>query len=59
MRAAIQVIAVLTLLSGLHVAFRMREVHAVIKREPEAFQLRLILRKLRGSEPLLDRTEDR
>jgi predicted MFS family arabinose efflux permease len=27
MRAAIQVVAALTLLSGLHVAFRMRETH--------------------------------
>jgi MFS family permease len=31
MRAAIQVVAALTLLSGLHVAFRMRETHALAK----------------------------
>jgi hypothetical protein len=36
MRAAIQVVAALTLLSGLHVAFRMRETHGVAKREPQS-----------------------
>jgi len=33
MRPAIQVVAALTLLSGLHVAFRMRETHEVAKRK--------------------------
>ncbi|HYU47878.1 MAG TPA: MFS transporter [Terriglobales bacterium] len=33
MRAAIQVVAVLTLLSGLHVAIRMRETHSVASRQ--------------------------
>jgi MFS family permease len=36
MRAAIQVIAVLTLFSGLHVAFRMHETHRVTKLELES-----------------------
>ena len=36
MRAAIQVVAVLTLLSGLHVAFRMRETHGITRRETES-----------------------
>jgi hypothetical protein len=36
MRAAIQVVAALTLLSGLHVAFRMHETHGLTKREPES-----------------------
>jgi MFS family permease len=36
MRAAIQFVAALTLLSGLHVAFRMRETHGVRKGEPES-----------------------
>ena len=35
MRAAIQVVAALTLLSGLHVAFRMRETHEVAKPKAE------------------------
>jgi predicted MFS family arabinose efflux permease len=35
MRAAIQVVAALTLFSGLHVAFRMRETHGRTKRELE------------------------
>jgi MFS family permease len=35
MRAAIQVVAALTLLSGLHVAFRIRETHGFTEREPE------------------------
>ncbi len=35
MRAAIQVVAALTLLSGLQVALRMRETHASGRREPE------------------------
>lgn len=35
MRAAIQVVAALTLLSGLQVAFRMRETHGVTKRGTE------------------------
>ena len=35
MRAAIQVVAALTLLSGLQVAFRMRETHGLTKGEPE------------------------
>jgi hypothetical protein len=34
MRAAIQVVAVLTLLSGLHVAIRMRETLTARKQEP-------------------------
>jgi MFS family permease len=36
MRAAIQVVAALTLFSGLHVAFRMRETHGAAKRERES-----------------------
>jgi MFS family permease len=36
MRAAIQVVAILTLLSGLQVAFRMRETHVGVKHEPES-----------------------
>ncbi len=36
MRAAIQVVAVLTLLSGLHVAIRMRETHPPKSAEPRA-----------------------
>ena len=36
MRTAIQVVAVLTLLSGLHVVFRMRETHGITKRETES-----------------------
>jgi MFS family permease len=36
MRAAIQVVAALTLVSGLQVAFRMRETHGLTKREPES-----------------------
>ncbi len=36
MRSAIQVVAALTLLSGLQVAFRMRETHGVTKRERES-----------------------
>jgi MFS family permease len=35
MRAAIQVVAALTLFSGLHVAFRMRETHEVAKHKAE------------------------
>jgi MFS family permease len=35
MRAAIQVVAALTLLSGLQVALRMRETHVAVKHEPE------------------------
>lgn len=38
MRAAIQVVAALTLLSGLQVAFRMRETHVSVKHEPETIQ---------------------
>jgi MFS family permease len=34
MRAAIQVVAALTLLSGLQVAFRMRETHSDVRHEP-------------------------
>jgi MFS family permease len=36
MRAAIQVVAALTLLSGLQVAFRMRETHVGAKHKPES-----------------------
>jgi MFS family permease len=36
MRTAIQVVAVLTFLSGLQVAFRMRETHGLTKRERES-----------------------
>jgi MFS family permease len=36
MRAAIQVVAALTLLSGLQVAFRMRETHGPTMRKPES-----------------------
>jgi predicted MFS family arabinose efflux permease len=39
MRAAIQVIAALTLLSGLHVALRMRETHGVQSANLKVFQL--------------------
>ena len=42
MRAAIQVVAVLTLLSGLQVAFRMRETHAVANREAKSIVKRRI-----------------
>jgi len=44
MRAAIRVVAALTLLSGLHVAFRMRETHGVAKGEPESIPTPLIHR---------------
>ena len=36
MRAAIQVVAALTLVAGLHVAFRIRETHIGMKHEPES-----------------------
>jgi hypothetical protein len=35
MKAAIKVIAVMTLVSGLHVAFRMRETHRIKDRAAE------------------------
>jgi MFS family permease len=42
MRAAIRVVAAMTLLSGLQVAFGMRETHGVAQREPESIPTPLI-----------------
>ena len=50
MRAAIQVVAALTLLSGLHVAFRMRETHGLESANLKVFQLQWHISEFQGED---------